>query len=254
MSLGGQYIQAGEAAELEDRVKDMRDEARLEHRRGRGEWWRRYATSRGGSRPRSPSPRSTATGALCGFSARGAGIDIAAPGCGLEQGGLGRIAVADERHELCCSDRRRRAGSDPVVPRPISVQTRPSRRCSAPPAPARFPMLDASAALRAIGRGAYRRLLPARLPSLVRRRRLPASAPLRAPSRSVEPEDSSPEPGHVATGPRRRASDVGRVVRGRVLLRATNRPRGAMLELRVGSHAERSSRAREPASGSGERG
>lgn len=238
MSLGGQTIQSGESAELEDRIKTMRLSAGFNVV---------VAAGNGGGETdfpgRYPASFTVAAldggGALCGFSARGTGVDIAAPGCGLEQGAWdgslwsmnGTSFAAPIVAGTLAAIRSYRPDLGPDEAEQVLLS-------SARPATAagRFPSLDASAALRAIGQGAivdnYRAHAP---PGAA-----PATAAPSAPVGSwTVPAGTEPRGARSssARASRLRAPKLrlGRVAGGRVLVRAINRPRGALLELRVGS-------------------
>jgi subtilisin family serine protease len=86
LSLGSTVIQPSEAEELENRIVRVRRAF---------DWNVVVAAGNSGGGPdfpgRFPSSftvaASDARGELCSFSARGRGIDIAAPGCGIDQTG-----------------------------------------------------------------------------------------------------------------------------------------------------------------------
>lgn len=84
-ALGGSSIDADEAAELENRIHVMRRDAHVNVV---------AAAGNGGGEPEFPGRFSSSftvagvdgSDGLCGFSARGNGVDLAAPACDIEQG------------------------------------------------------------------------------------------------------------------------------------------------------------------------
>lgn len=153
LSLGGQEIRPGEAAALENRIGRLRMDAGINIV---------VAAGNGGAAVDFPGRFSASftvaaverSGSLCEFSARGEGVDIAAPGCDLEQAGadgsLWRMSgssfaapiVAGALAALRSYDRR--LGPDEAEKVLVSTGRRQG--------PIR--VLDARAAMRAVGAGA----------------------------------------------------------------------------------------------------
>jgi subtilisin family serine protease len=249
MSLGGQVISPGEAEELENRIGTIRNTFGINVV---------VAAGNGGGETdfpgRFPASFTVAAvdgaGALCGFSARGAGIDLAAPGCGLEQAGWdgspwtfgGTSYAAPIVAGALAAIRSYRPDLTPD-------QAEEKLRDTARPGP--FPRLDASAALRAIGRGdivdRYRPYTPPPLTPAAAATppAPPAPGPAAPPALGLGSGDAAARAAGSSSTSRSKAPRaarlrtprlrVGRVSGGRVLVRATNRPRGALLELRIGA-------------------
>lgn len=233
ISLGGSDIAPDEAAELENRINVERDAADINvvvaAGNGRGE------TDFPGRFPKSFTVAAIgAGGSLCDFSARGANIDIVAPGCSVTEAGWdGEIWQMNGT-----------SFAAPIVAGALAAVRAYAPQLSAAGAedlllrtarPGRFPELDVSAALRAIGRG-----------DLVDRFQTADSSSASEspqPHAGGAPLAASPVQGRVA-GPARLTKravrpnsphiSVRRRAHGRVVIRASNRPPGAILEVRFG--------------------
>lgn len=235
ISLGGQSISANEAAELENRINVTRDAGNINVV---------VAAGNGGGATDFPGRFAASftvaavsdSGALCTFSARGVNIDIAAPGCNVEQGGWnGQSWLMNGTSFATPIVGGALAAVRAYAPDLRAVDAEAILLRTARPGP--YPRLNLSAALRAIGRGdivdTYRPGLPDSSP--------PAPLP-RAADAPTQVAAVASLPAVISSGPRATASSVPtprlritRKSRGRVLVRAINRPKKAILELRVGS-------------------
>lgn len=235
ISLGGQTISAEEAAELENRIKVTRDTLGINVV---------VAAGNGGGETdfpgRFPASFTVAaldgTGLLCGFSARQTNIDLAAPGCGLEQAGW------DAKPWLMNGT----SFATPIAAGVLAAVRAYAPGMAAPDAEAlllrtaragALPRLDASAALRAIGRGDIvdRYVAQADARPIPAVREASAPAPVREAPAVIPPARPAPG-GHQANGPIQAPKiRIRRLPRGRALVRALNRPRHAILEVRLGS-------------------
>ena len=236
MSLGGQTISAGEAEWLESAIAKQSAEK---------DFSVVVAAGNGGADVDYPGrfgasftvAASTAAGGVCLFSARGQGVDIAAPGCGLEQAGWDGSAWLLNGTSYAA----------PIVAGTLAALRAYRPSLSANEAEAvltatakreSVPLLDATAALRAAG-----------LAHLVRDAHPPGMVPADAKEVVVPPVVPSAvieqTPGAVALSaapyvPKRRrrgAPQLARIARlraGRVVLRVRNRPRGSSVEVRFG--------------------
>ena len=235
MSLGGQTIEAAEAQELESAIEKQSVEK---------DFSVVVAAGNGGAATDFPGrfgasftvAGSSASGALCSFSARGPGIDLSAPGCGLDQAGwsgsewllngtsfaapiVGGVIAALRAYRPDLSAK----GAESIVLSSARVGT--------------FPILDAAAALRAAGLSH----LTASPPSTTGGRGTPAQSAAPASEAATAPLMEPLPLAESARSPRRLAKPrVPRTVRlrsGRVRVSVRGRPRGAATQIRLGGRA-----------------
>lgn len=232
MSLGGQTIEAAEAQELESAIEKQSVEK---------DFSVVVAAGNGGAETDYPGrfgpsftvAGSTASGALCSFSARGQGIDLAAPGCGLDQAGFsgsgwllnGTSFAAPIVGGVLAALRAYRPDLSADGAESIILS---SARAGA------FPRLDASAALRAAGLDNLTRIAASSAidPGTLPHSPAPPPAPFTTPD--VEPLAVSAVGRLVRRLAKPRVSHALRVRSGRVRVRVRKRPRGAAIQIRVG--------------------
>lgn len=180
--------------------------------------------------------------ALCGFSARGQNIDIAAPGCALDQAGWnGSIFSMNGTSFAAPIVGGAIAAIRAYAPHLSAVQAEQKLLEAATRSrPAGPPVLDAAAALRSIGRGdivdAYRpHTAPAPVDEDVHETIVINAAMASTPPPSLPAELRAKQPSTRRRQVAKPKLTVKRLARGRALVRTTNRPRGAILDLRAGS-------------------
>ena len=233
MSLGGQTISAGEVQELGSAIEKQREEK---------DFSVVVAAGNGGADADFPGRfdssftvgGSDSAGALCAFSARGPGVDIAAPGCGLAQAGWdgtpwllsGTSHAAPIAAGVLAALRAYRPTLSATAAE--TILTNSSR-------PGAVPLMDATAALEA-----------ASLETII-------SAGRPTPDIATPSENSAPNPPGAPTASvppvaeltlgkahRKRRSlgkpriSVGPTRRGRTTLWIRNRLPGALVEIRAG--------------------
>jgi hypothetical protein len=237
MSIGGQSINANEAAELEDRVAWMRNRFDVNVV---------TAAGNGGAAADFPArfPESFAVAAvgsgdaLCGFSARGESVDIAAPGCNVTQAGWdGATVEADGTSFAAPIVAGSLAAIRAYAPNLSAVDAENVLLATARPSSQEAPrVLNTSAALRAIGRA-----------DIVDAYRLP---PQRSDALGTDGASDFPvaQPTSLPRGPHKRLAPLAkpkptverprvtlkRRRKGRLELIAKNRPRRAIFEVKLG--------------------
>jgi subtilisin family serine protease len=236
LALGGHAISDDKAIELESRITKMRESFDINVVAAAGNT---------GSRPDFPArfadtftvAAASPSGQLCTFSARGTNVDIAAPGCSVGQAGWDGSGYLLDGTSFAA----------PIVAGALAAVRAYAPQLSADQAErllvdtaradatASAPMLDAAAALRAIGRGDLLRQHPKSAdstPPEVLPQAVPTVAPLTRAGHALPGAGVTVRTKRTIAPPRVRVRSIGK---GRIRIRAINRPRGAVLHLRIGA-------------------